>query len=48
MYRSTALPPLSSADHSSVILASVYKPVVPLTEKIMRTVKTWTARVLSV
>ena len=42
-YSSMALPPLGTADHDSVLLAPVYKPVVPRFEKIIRTVQTWTA-----
>ena len=42
-YRSTALPPLGTADHNSVLLAPVYRPVVQRMKKIMKTVKCWTA-----
>ena len=37
-YRSIALPPLGTNDLSSVLLAPVYKPIVPGIEKIVRTV----------
>ena len=38
-YTSLALPPLRSADHNSVLLAPVYKPVI---QRVMKTVKDWT------
>ena len=42
-YRAMALPPLGTADHNSVLLAPIYRPVVQRTKKIVKTVKCWTA-----
>ena len=39
VYMSLALPPLGSADHNSVLLAPVYKPVM---QRMVKTVKGWT------
>ena len=41
-YTSLALPPLGSADHSSVLLAPVYKPVIQRVQRVVKTVKDWT------
>lgn len=41
-YTSLALPPLGSADHNSVLLAPVYKPVIQRVQRVVKTVKDWT------
>ena len=41
-YTSLALPPLGSADHNSVLLVPVYKPVIQRVQPVMKTVKDWT------
>ena len=42
-YMSIALPPIGSADHNWALLAPVYKPVFYRHERVVKTVKSWTA-----
>ena len=39
---SLVLPPLGAADHNSVLLAPVYKPVIQRVQRVMKIVKDWT------
>ncbi|KAG1960366.1 hypothetical protein F2P79_006258 [Pimephales promelas] len=41
-YRAVPLPPLGSADHSSILLAPAYTPVVKRVEKVTKDIKQWT------
>ena len=41
-YMSLVLPPLGAADHNSVLLAPVYKPVIQRVQRVLKTVKDWT------
>lgn len=41
-YRAVPLPPLGSADHSSILLAPAYTPVVKRIEKVIKDIKQWT------
>ncbi|KAK0146882.1 putative RNA-directed DNA polymerase from transposon BS [Merluccius polli] len=41
-YRAVSLPPLGSADHSTILLAPAYTPVVKRTERVNKDIKQWT------
>lgn len=41
-YRAVSLPPLGSADHSSILLVPAYTPVVKRTENVIKDIKRWT------